>query len=87
MLTEGEEQLETEVISDIWAQASTALLTVDEVAARLSVSEQFVRDHATRCEPRIPCVRLGSMLRFRDLDIDNFIEQQLQAPPFRRRRR
>lgn len=63
------------------------LLTVEQVAARLSVSEQFVRDHATRCEPRIPTVRLGSLLRFRTSDIDAFIEQQLQAPPFRRRRK
>ena len=78
----------TEIISDIWAMASLVpLLTVDQVAERLTVSPQFVREHATRCEPRIPCVRLGSMLRFRDVDIDNFIEQQLQAPPLRRRRR
>jgi excisionase family DNA binding protein len=63
------------------------LLNVDQVAELLNVSAQFVRDHATRCEPRIPCVRLGSLLRFRMVDIDEFIEAQLQAPPFRRRRR
>ncbi len=66
---------------------SDPLRTVEEVATRLNVSPQFVRDHATRCEPLIPCVRIGSLLRFRDVDIDTFIEQQLQAPPFRRRRR
>jgi excisionase family DNA binding protein len=63
------------------------LLTVNQVAARLSVSPQFIRDHATRCEPTIPCVRLGSLLRFRNSDVTAFIEQQLQAPPFRRRRK
>jgi excisionase family DNA binding protein len=64
-----------------------ALLTVEQVAERLSVSPQFVRDHATRCEPLIPCVRLGSLLRFQNSDITAFIERQLQAPPFRRRRK
>jgi excisionase family DNA binding protein len=68
-------------------QNSEALLTVEQVAARLSVSPQFIRDHATRCKPTIPCVRLGSLLRFRNGDITAFIEQQLQAPPFRRRRK
>jgi excisionase family DNA binding protein len=63
------------------------LLTVGQVAARLSVSQQFVRDHATRCKPTIPCVRLGSLLRFRNSDVTAFIEQQLQAAPFRRRRK
>jgi excisionase family DNA binding protein len=63
------------------------LLTVSQVAEHLSVSEQFVRDHATRCTPIIPCVRLGSLLRFRSEDIDAFIEQQLKAPAFRRRRK
>jgi excisionase family DNA binding protein len=66
---------------------SEALLTVQQVAAQLTVSPQFVRDHATRCDPRIPCVRLGSVMRFRRVDIERFIEQQLQAPPFRRRRK
>jgi excisionase family DNA binding protein len=65
----------------------SSLLTVAEVAARLTVSEQFVRDHATRCEPLIPCVRLGSLIRFRDIDIDAFIQERLQASPFRRKRR
>lgn len=63
------------------------LLTVEQVAERLAVSPQFVRDHVGRCEPKIPCVRLGSLLRFRDADIDAFIEAQLQAPPFRKRHR
>jgi len=68
-------------------QTSEALLTVEQVAARLTVSPQFVRDHATRCKPIIPCVRLGSLLRFRNSDITTFIEHQLEAPPFRRRRK
>jgi excisionase family DNA binding protein len=62
------------------------LLTVGEVAGLLSVSDQWVYDHVDRCEPRIPCVHLGSSKRFRRSDVDQFIEQQIAAPPFRRRR-
>jgi excisionase family DNA binding protein len=65
---------------------STDLLDVEEVAKRLNVSPQWVRDHSTRRFPRLRCVRLGSLLRFRPIDVDEFIEQQAQAPPWRRRR-
>lgn len=63
------------------------LLTVSDVATQLAVSPQFVRDHATRCVPTIPCVRLGSLLRFRPEDVERFIEAQLAAPAFRKKRR
>jgi excisionase family DNA binding protein len=63
-----------------------ALLTVNEVAELLSCSTQFVRDHASRQHPLIPCIRMGSMLRFRAEDIAAFIEQQRNAPPFRKSR-
>jgi hypothetical protein len=62
------------------------LLDVGEVAKRLKVSPQWVRDHATRGHPKLPCVRLGSLLRFQPRVVDEFIEQQAQAPPWRRRR-
>lgn len=62
------------------------LLDVEEVARRLNVSPQWVRDHSTRRTPKLPCVRLGSLLRFRPKDVDTFIEQQSQLPPWRRRR-
>jgi excisionase family DNA binding protein len=51
------------------------LLTPRQVADRLGVSERWVRDHATRRSPRIPVVKLGSLLRFRDTDIDKFLSQ------------
>jgi predicted DNA-binding transcriptional regulator AlpA len=47
-----------------------------QVAARLGVSERWVRDHATRRYPRIRAVKLGPLLRFRDADINEFIAQQ-----------
>src|SRR5215469_7825002 len=58
------------------------LLDVEEVARRLNVSPQWVRDHSTRRTPKLPCVRLGSLLRFRPRDVDTFIEQQSQLPPW-----
>ncbi len=52
------------------------LLKAAEVAKRLGVSERWVRDHATRRSPRIPVVSLGSLVRFRQEDIEQFIEAQ-----------
>lgn len=62
--------------------AGFALLSLDDVARMLGVSKAWVRDHATRRSPRIPVVRLGdrrAVLRFRPLDIENFINAHLQV--------
>ena len=56
------------------------LLTLDQVSEMLSVSKAWVRDHATRRNPRIPVVRLGgkrAVLRFRPQDIESFITAHL----------
>jgi len=61
---------------------SGRLLSLSDVAARLGVSRAWVRDHATRRNPRIPVVRLGgkrAVLRFRPQDIENFINAHLQV--------
>ncbi len=55
------------------------LLTAQDVAERLGVSERWVRDHATRRSPRIPVVKLGPLLRFRAEDIEDFLHCQLVA--------
>jgi excisionase family DNA binding protein len=60
------------------------LLTVTQVAKRLGMSQQWVRDHIERRHPRIPCIRLGASIRFRPFDIDQFIDQQALAPARRR---
>jgi predicted DNA-binding transcriptional regulator AlpA len=60
------------------------LLTVTQVAKRLGMSQQWVRDHIERRSPRIPCVWLRSSIRFRPFDIDLFIDQQAIAPVRRR---
>jgi excisionase family DNA binding protein len=64
------------------------LLTPREVAARLRVSERWVRDHATRRDPRIAVVRLGSLLRFTANDVEAFIaDQRLDLPTRKLHRR
>jgi excisionase family DNA binding protein len=63
------------------AGAEIRLLTPQEVASRLGVSERWVRDHATRRSPRIPAVKLGPLLRFRLSDIEDFlIQNRLPIP-------
>jgi len=54
------------------------LLTAQEVAAILKVSYGWVRDHASRKEPRLPCVRVGDLLRFRPKDVSEFIQRWCQ---------
>lgn len=59
---------------------SVSLLTLDQVAEIFQVSKAWVRDHATRREPRIPVVRFGgrrAVLRFRAQDVEQFIAQHL----------
>ena len=59
-----------------------ALLSLDEVAATLGTSKAWVRDHATRRNPRLPVVRLGgkrAILRFRVEDVESFITAHLSV--------
>ena len=58
----------------------TKLLTPHEVARILSVSPAWVRDHATRKQPRIPALKLGKLLRFRPEDIALFLEELRKRP-------
>lgn len=55
------------------------LLTAPQVADVLQLSTQWVWEHATgRKRPKLPCVRLGSMLRFRREDLAQFIRENCQ---------
>ncbi len=51
------------------------LLTAQEVAERLGVSERFVRDHTTRRYPKIRAIKLGPLLRFRWKDVEAFLAE------------
>ena len=61
------------------------LLTVKQVAAWLNVSVDWVHDHVSRKEPRLPVANFGTgrgggrgVLRFRREDIEAFIKQQVE---------
>jgi excisionase family DNA binding protein len=62
-------------------QPSERLLSPQEVADRMGVSERWVRDHATRRSPRIRAVKLGPLLRFRWSDVEDFLSNQLLEDP------
>jgi excisionase family DNA binding protein len=57
------------------------LLTLEQVAERLQVSRDWVRDHCTRKKPRIKAVKFGdrrAVWRFRPEDVEAFINTYLQ---------
>src|SRR5579872_3023248 len=63
------------------AELPPRLWTLDEVAEFLQMSPGWVRDHATRRQPRIPSIRLGShraVLRFRPQDVQQFVNEHFQ---------
>jgi excisionase family DNA binding protein len=66
------EGVQTEL--DTTAAANRHLLGPSEVAKWLGVSSGWVRDHATRKDPRIKAVKVGKLLRFRPEDIEAFIK-------------
>jgi excisionase family DNA binding protein len=51
------------------------LLSIADVAAWLGVSKGWVYDHVTRKQPRLPCIRFGELTRFRQADIERFIQE------------
>jgi hypothetical protein len=61
--------------------AGNLLLTPEQVAERLSVSIDWVRDHSSRKNPRLPVIRLGGgpgrkgLLRYRASEIEKFISE------------
>jgi excisionase family DNA binding protein len=56
-------------------QDQERLLNAREVAARLGVSERWVRDHTTRRSPKIRGVKLGTLMRYRRVDVEEFMER------------
>jgi excisionase family DNA binding protein len=51
------------------------LLNAREVASRLGVSERWVRDHTTRRFPKLRGVKLGTLMRYRSADVEEFTEK------------
>ena len=54
------------------------LLGPSDVARWLGVSAGWVRDHATRKEPRLRAVKVGKLLRFRPEDVEAFLRQRAE---------
>ena len=53
------------------------LLTPKEVATWLGVSVAWVTGHAAkRTKPYLPHVRLGKLIRFRETDVEQFLNEQ-----------
>jgi excisionase family DNA binding protein len=50
------------------------LLNARQVAARLGVSERWVRDHTSRRNPKIRAVKLGPLIRYKRADVEAFME-------------
>ncbi len=55
-----------------------SLMDLAEVAKWLGVSTAWVREHATRKEPRLRAVKVGKLLRFRPEDIEEFLQRWTQ---------
>lgn len=53
------------------------LLTIQDVAEQLGVSERYVMDKAA--EGEIPSVKLGRLRRFRQVDIDRWLETKAEG--------
>lgn len=79
--TTSESELEEVAASD---REDDRLLDARQVAAKLGVSERFIRDHTTRRSPRIPGVKLGKLLRYRAADVAIFMAELNTQPPSRR---
>ena len=62
--------------------ASDELLTPKQVARILGVSTAWVRDHATRKQPRLPMFKVGKLQRFRRGAIKQFLEDLEKLPPW-----
>ena len=54
------------------------LMTIKDVAKKLGVSENWVYSQLRTRKPLVPHIRLGGHIRFRQNDIDVWIEDQVR---------
>ena len=80
-LLAGDKVAVSSTISEAGGLAYDPLWTPEQVARRMNVSPDWVRDHSGRKQPRLPVIRLGGgpgragLLRYRASEIEKFIEQ------------
>jgi len=65
------------------ATGNDRLMNARQVAAKLGVSERWVRDHTTRRSPRIRGLKMGSLMRYRLTDVEAFIAELDTQPSSR----
>jgi hypothetical protein len=64
------------------------LLTVEDVAARLNVTKDWVWDHSSRKAPYLPVIRMSDgVLRYRLSEVEEFVSERERLSSLRRRRR
>lgn len=64
------------------------LLTVEEVAAMLNVTKDWVWDHSSRKAPYLPVIRIGdATLRYRQSQIEAFVAERERLSHLRKRPR
>jgi predicted DNA-binding transcriptional regulator AlpA len=68
--------------------AKDPLLTADDVAARLNVTKDWVWDHSSRKAPYLPVIRMSDgVLRYRESEVEEFVNQRERLSTLRRKRR
>ena len=76
--------IESIALSDSIAVAENGrLMNARQVAAKLGVSERWVRDHTTRRSPRIRGLKMGSLIRYRLADVEAFLAELDTQPSSR----
>ena len=73
----------TTLSQSINATGNDRLMNARQVAAKLGVSERWVRDHTTRRSPRIRGLKMGSLMRYRLADVEAFIAELDTQPSSR----
>lgn len=64
------------------------LLTADDVAARLNVTKDWVWDHSSRKAPYLPVIRMSDgVLRYRESELEEFVNERERLSSLRRKRR
>ncbi len=67
-----------EVAATTAQRDSQRLLGPSDVAKWLGVSAGWVRDHATRKDPRLKAIKIGKLLRFRPEDVEDFLRESTE---------
>ena len=73
----------TALSQPVTAAGNDRLMNARQVAARLGVSERWVRDHTTRRSPRIRGLKMGALMRYRLADVEAFLAELDTQPSSR----